>query len=281
MKQIGILFSILILALGLACAQDTKPAMEPAVQPDAANQFITLATTTSTENSGLLSYLNPLFTKETGIDVRVVAKGTGAALESARNGDADIVMVHSLKDEEKFVADGFGLKRLPLMHNDFILVGPESDPAHVKGLTITDAFKKLADSKLPFVSRGDQSGTHIKELEIWGSVGIKPEGDWYLSIGQGMSKALIMAGEKTGYTLADRGTFLSMQDKIPLKILSEGAPILANPYSIIVVNPEKHPHVKVDQAKKYAEWLLSEKGQKAIEGFKVAGQTLFFPDNLK
>ncbi len=281
MKQIGILLSILILALGSVCAQDTKPAMESAVQPDAATPFITLATTTSTENSGLLAYLNPLFTKETGIDVRVVAKGTGAALESARNGDADIVMVHSLRDEEKFVADGFGLKRLPLMHNDFILVGPESDPARIKGLTITDAFKKLADSKQPFVSRGDNSGTHVKEIEIWESISIKPEGDWYLSIGQGMSKALIMAGEKTGYTLADRGTFLSMQDKIPLKILSEGAPILANPYSIIVVNPDKHPHVKVDQAKKYAEWLLSEKGQKAIEGFKVAGQTLFFPDNLK
>lgn len=270
MKRISLKSMIVLLATGLA-------SILQAAQPD----FITLATTTSTENSGLLAYLNPMFTQETGIEVRVVAKGTGASLESARNGDADIVMVHSIKDEEKFVADGFGLARIPLMHNDFVLVGPETDPAAVKGKPVAKAFKSILEKKATFISRGDQSGTHVKENDIWGELKVTPEGDWYLSIGQGMGKALIMASEKLAYTLADRGTYVAMKDRLALSILSEGDDILANPYSIIVVNPAKHPHVKKDLAQKYADWLLSEKGQRAIEGFKVADQTLFFPDNLK
>jgi tungstate transport system substrate-binding protein len=264
MKKFLILIVLTLVFTGFAIAQE-KP-------------FITLSTTTSTDNSGLLGYLNPLFTQDTGIDVRVVAKGSGAALELARNGDADIVMVHSRDEEDIFLADGFGTKRYPLMHNDFILLGPPGDPAGIKGLEIIAALKKITESKSPFLSRGDQSGTHVKELALWKEAGITPQGDWYLSIGQGMGKTLTMTSEKQGYTLSDRGTYVSMKTQLQLIIVSEGAPGLLNPYCVIPVNPKRHPHVKAELAQKYADWLLSPKGQKLIADFKVGSEQLFFPD---
>ncbi len=240
--------------------------------------YITLATTTSTENSGLLGYLHPLFTKDTGIEVRVIAKGSGAALEMARNGDADIVMAHSRDDENTFMADGYGTKRYPLMHNDFILVGPKSDPARIMGLDIISALKKIAESKSTFISRGDNSGTHVKENQLWEEAAITPDSVWLLSVGQGMSKVLTIAAEKHAYTLSDRATWLALKDKLELIIVSERSPLLDNPYCVIPVNSSKHPHVKYDLTMKYVEWLISEKGQRLIGEFQVNGQTLFYPD---
>ncbi len=241
-------------------------------------RFITLATTTSTDNSGLLGYLHPEFTKDTGIDVHVIALGTGAALELARRGDADVVMVHCRYAEDEFVRNEDGSKRYPLMHNDFVLVGPPNDPAGISGKKAHEALERIAASKALFVSRGDNSGTYMKEMALWGNRKIDPGSGWYLSSGQGMGKTLVMADEKKAYTLTDRGTFLAFQDKLDLKILCSGGPELMNPYSVIPVNSQKHPHVKSKLVRIYVNWLLSPKGQKMIADFKAHGQQLFFPD---
>lgn len=250
-----------------------------AVERDS-DTFITLATTTSTENSGLLSYLHPEFKKATGITVRVIPRGTGAALKLGENGDCDVVMVHSRPRENAFVKSGFGVQRFDLMHNDFVLLGPVSDPARANGKPIVEALSLISKGSSPFVSRGDKSGTHSKEESLWKKAGIEP-GVFRQSVGQGMGKTLIIASEKQAYTLSDRGTWLAMKDKLALTIISQGAESLANPYSVIPVNPEKHPHVKADLVMKYVNWLLSEPCQKMINAYTRNGEQLFYADALK
>jgi len=257
----------------------------------AQDRVITMSTTTSTEASGLLEYLLPEFYKDTGITVRVMAKGTGAALRTAMEGNADVVFVHDLAREERFVAEGYGTKRYYVMYNDFIIVGPENDPAGIRDAqSAALAMKRIAAAKAPFVSRGDDSGTHSRERQLWTATGLpltdakSPQdgAGWYFSIGQGMGEALIFAQEKMGYVLADRGTYLHYKfgraEPFELEIIFEGGDMLKNPYGVIPVNPEKHPHVKFDLADTFAKWLVSERGQQVIGSYKLHGQPLFFPD---
>jgi len=240
-----------------------------------------LATTTSTENSGLLGVLLPAFEKETGLKVDVIAVGTGKALRLAENGDVDVVLVHDPELERKFVADGFGVERRAVMHNDFIIVGPAADPAHVRGdSSAAGALAKIAAAELPFVSRGDESGTHAKEKALWARAGLAPSGAWYKEAGQGMGAVLVMAGDLGGYTLTDRGTYLAMKAKLALEILVEGDPALFNPYGVIAVNPQRQPHVNFAGAMRFITWITSEEGQRTIAGFKVGDETLFTPDAL-
>lgn len=243
---------------------------------------ITVASTTSTQNSGLFDYLLPKFTADTGIEVRVVAVGTGQAIRLATNGDADVLLVHHPASEKKFVADGLGLARHPLMHNDFVLVGPAGDPAGVNGTSdIAAALRSIADGEHVFVSRGDDSGTHKKELELWQSAGLDPRpasGVWYRESGSGMGATLNVASAMAGYTLTDRASWLSFGNKGELDILVEGDARLHNPYAVIVVNPERHPHVHASEAQTFVDWLISPRGQAAIDAFRLEGQQLFFPD---
>jgi tungstate transport system substrate-binding protein len=244
--------------------------------------FIIVQSTTSTQNSGLFDHILPLFQKKTGIEVRVVAVGTGQALKNAKNGDGDVVFVHSKPDEEKFVAEGWGVKRYPVMYNDFIIVGPASDPAKIAGLKdAVEAFKKIAQAKAPFASRGDDSGTNKEELRLWKDAGIdasKASGDWYLETGSGMGATLNTAVGKQAYTLTDRGTWLSFANKDGFKVLVEGDTKLFNQYGVILVNPAKHPNVKVKEGRAFIDWLISDEGQAAIASYKIDGQQLFFPD---
>ena len=241
-----------------------------------------LATTTSTDNSGLLAVLHPPFEAKNNVRVDVIAVGTGKALKLGQNGDVDVVMVHAPASEIKFVEAGFGIERLPVMHNDFVILGPKDDPAGLADATsVKDALKKLAASGSSFVSRGDDSGTHKKELSLWNSADIIPGGDWYLAAGQGMGAVLQIANDKLSYTLADRGTFLAYKDKMDLVIVSEGDPALFNPYHVIVVNPERHAHVNLDLAQKYVDYLRGEEGQQIIRDFKINGELLFKPDVIK
>lgn len=269
----------------------------------AKEKAIILATTTSTENSGLLDYIHPDFTQKTGIKVKVVAKGTGAALKMAMDGNADIVMAHAKNRELKFVEEGYGIDRHEFMHNDFIIVGPASDPADIYGMTdAASALSKIAKfKKTPFISRGDNSGTHIKEQQLWknstadliednqdvmaeGQIknvkSIRPKGRWYLSVGQGMAKTFGIAYEKNAYTIIDRGTFIALSDKYKLKIMVEGDPKLFNQYSIMAVNPKKYPHVKYKYSKKYIDWILSPSTLKMIANYKIKGEQLFFPEKM-
>lgn len=242
---------------------------------------ITLATTTSTENSGLLAYLLPEFSKETGVDVRVIAVGSGKALKLGENGDVDVLLVHAPKDEAEFVKKGFGVNHRKVMHNDFVFVGPQSDSAVIgKVKSAPDVLKTIAATKSIFIARGDDSGTDKKEKELWAASTIVPSGDWYRVAGQGMEAVLIIANEKLGYTLTDRGTYLAIAGKIELKVLFEGDSLMFNPYGVIAVNPERHPNVKFKDATKFIEWLVSKKGQALIGGFKVNGKQLFYPDAL-
>ncbi len=253
----------------------------------AAEKSILISTTTSTENSGLLAYLLPIFEKETGIEVKVVAKGTGAAIKDGMDGNVDAILVHDTARENKFVEDGFGTKRYYVMFNDFVVIGDKNDPAKAKEAKSTEAaFKAIADAKAPFISRGDESGTHSKEAAIWAISGVElkdkypTDNSWYLSIGQGMGKTIIMTDEKLGYTLTDRATFYSMKYADPatteLEIVAEGFDNLLNPYGYIPVNPAKHPQAKVEEATIFGDWLVSDKGRAAIEGFKASGKQLFF-----
>ena len=248
----------------------------------AEDRFITLASTTSTEQSGLFAHLLPLFTKETGIAVHVVALGTGQALRVAANGDADAVLVHDRAAEEKFVADGFGIDRRGVMYNDFVLVGPAADPAGVKGYKdAAEAFWRLAAVGVPFISRGDGSGTHAMENRLWHAAGRDPAGErapWYLAAGQGMGPTLGMAAARDAYTLCDRGTWLGFRDRGGLGILVEGDPRLFNSYGIILVNPARFPHVKAAEARRFSDWLVSAKGQAAIAAFRIDGRQLFVPN---
>jgi tungstate transport system substrate-binding protein len=269
-------------------------------------KIIKMSTTTSTQASGLLDVLLPELEKDTGIKVKVIAKGTGAAIRDGMDGNVDVIFVHAKAREEKFIKDGYGTKRYAVMHNDFVILGPKNDPAAITGLKIaTEALNKIADAKAPFISRGDDSGTHTKEQALWQATGLSLEkqtstiikkgkksevtfihpvglGEWYLSIGQGMGKALTFADEKQAYVLADRGTFIKYKFgrdvPIELDVLCEGDPALANPYGVIPINPQKHPHVKYDLAKEFAQWLVSEKGQSVINGYRLLGKQLFYPD---
>jgi len=244
--------------------------------------FIVVQSTTSTRDSGLFDYILPKFKEETGIDVRVVAVGTGQALKNAENGDGDVVLVHSKPDEEKFVASGFGVKRYDVMYNDFVIVGPADDPAKIAGLDdAPEAFKKIAEAKSPFVSRGDESGTNKAELRLWADAGIDPKpasGTWYREAGSGMGATLNTAVGTHAYTLADRGTWLSFGNKRDFKILVEGDPKLFNQYGVILVNPEKHARVKAKEGQEFIDWLIGPEGQSAIASFKIDGEQLFFPD---
>lgn len=248
----------------------------------AAQKFITLASTTSTEQSGLFKHLLPIFEKKTGIQVRVVALGTGQALDLARRGDADVVFVHARSAEEKFVAEGHGVKRIPVMYNDFVVIGPRSDPARIGGgRDVVEAFKKIRASSAPFVSRGDRSGTHIAELELWKAAGIdipREKGPWYRDTGQGMGPALNTASSMGAYVLADRGTWLSFRNRGDLTILVEGDKRLFNQYGVILVNPQKHPNVKRTEGQAFVDWLVSPEGQKAIADYKIGGEQLFYPN---
>ena len=272
--------------------------------PVRAAEVLTLATTTSTENSGLLSHIHPAFEKATGARVKVVAKGTGASLQLARDGNADVILVHARAREDAFVAQGHGVMRRDVMYNDFVLIGPAADPAGIKGLrSASEALARIAAGKATFVSRGDGSGTHIKEQELWRKSGpsleeksvsmvvkgktktfasVRPKGDWYLAVGQGMGKTIILTTEKQAYTMTDRGTYwafaLADPPKTDLAVLCEGDSLLGNPYGVIAVNPEKHPHVNFDVARKYIEWITSPHTQQMIGSYTFRGKVLFFPN---
>ena len=238
-----------------------------------------LATTTSTQNSGLMEVLNPVFEAKHQVKVDVIAVGTGKALRMGENGDVDAVLVHAPQAEKEFVAQGFGIERQAIMHNDFVLLGPAHDPA---GLQATDTLKlamqQLAASGAEFISRGDDSGTHKKELSLWQLAAIEPAGQWYIAAGQGMGAVLTMANDKLAYTLADRGTYLAYKNKLELKLVYANDETLFNPYHIILVNPDKHPHVNTELAKQYSEFLQSEQGQDIIRNYRVGGEVLFHPD---
>lgn len=239
-----------------------------------------LATTTSTQDSGLLDYLLPAFEEEYGVTVDVIAVGTGQALELGRNGDADVLLVHTRAREDEFVEQGFGSARYDVMYNDFAIVGPASDPADIGGMAdAVAAFQQIAGSESLFVSRGDDSGTHAKELAVWKQANVPPEGSWYISAGQGMGEVLNMANELQAYTLADRATFVAMQDKLALVILVEGDKLLFNPYGVIPVNPEKQPQVNAELAQQFVDWLVSVPSQELIASYEVNGQQLFVPNS--
>lgn len=272
------------------------------------DKVLKMSTTTSTESSGLLDLLLPAYEKATGVKVKVIAKGTGAAIRDGQDGNVDVVFVHAKGREEAFVAEGYGTKRYAVMHNDFVIIGPNADPAGIKGSSDAGAsLKKIAEAKQQFVSRGDDSGTHTKEQSLWERSGIalvdqtqtlvsggakkeityKRPADsdaWYLSVGQGMGKVITFAEEKQAYTMSDRGTFIKFKygktPAVDLEVLCEGGVDLANPYGVIPVNPKKHPQVQYDLAVQFADWLVSAEGQKVIGDYKLEGQQLFFPDAL-
>ncbi|HEY0569551.1 MAG TPA: substrate-binding domain-containing protein, partial [Xanthobacteraceae bacterium] len=247
----------------------------------AQDRSILVASTTSTQDSGLFGHLLPLFKAKTGIDVKVVAQGTGQALDTGRRGDADVVFVHAKPQEEKFVADGFGIKRHPVMYNDFVLIGPRHDPAGVKGSDIAAAFRGIKQKQAPFISRGDRSGTHAAELALWQAAGIeiaKDKGPWYKDIGQGMGAALNTASASNAYVLADRGTWLAFKNRGELGIVVEGDNRLFNQYGVILVNAARHPHVKKELGQTFIDWLISPEGQAAIADYRIEGQPLFFPN---
>lgn len=242
---------------------------------------IVVASTTSTQDSGLFGYLLPIFKAKTGIEVKVVAQGTGQALDTGRRGDADVVFVHARSAEEKFLAEGFSLKRYPVMYNDFVLIGPQSDPVGVKGKDIVTALQTIKAKAAPFISRGDRSGTHIAELNLWKEAAIDiatDHGPWYREIGQGMGAALNMASASNAYVLSDRGTWLAFKNRGDLAIVVEGDKRLFNQYGVMLVNPAKYPSVKKDLGQQFIDWLVSPDGQKTIAGYKINGQQLFYPN---
>jgi tungstate transport system substrate-binding protein len=249
---------------------------------DASDKSIVVASTTSTQDSGLFGHILPLFKKKTGISVKVVALGTGQALDTARRGDADVVFVHAKSAEEKFLAEGHGVKRYPIMYNDFVLVGPKSDPAGIKGMKdVTAALKEIMTKNASFISRGDRSGTYIAELDLWKAAGVdidKEKGPWYKEIGQGMGAALANATASEAYVLSDRGTWLSFRNKSELVIEVEGDKRLFNQYGVMLVNPAKHPNVQKESGQVFIDWLISPEGQKAIADYKINGEQLFHPN---
>jgi tungstate transport system substrate-binding protein len=265
------LFALLAVVLSISLPHRPAPAEE---------KFITVASTTSTEQSGLFGHILPMFTAKTGIAVRVIAQGTGQALQTASRGDADMVLVHDPESEKTFVAEGSGVARHPVMYNDFVLVGPSADPAGVKGMAdAVAAMKEIAASGAPFASRGDESGTHKAELRLWKQAGLDPKGQgWYRETGSGMGPTLNTAAGLGAYALTDRGTWLAFKNRQDLAILVEGDKHLFNQYGAILVNPKRHPHVKTEWAQAFIDWLISPEGQHAIAEYKIDGQQLFFPN---
>jgi tungstate transport system substrate-binding protein len=267
--------------LALSCLATLAVLFASLLPAAAQERVITVASTTSTEQSGLFGHLLPRFTHKTGIAVKVVALGTGQALEVGRRGDADVVFVHDPAAEEMFVSQGFGVKRIPVMYNDFVLIGPKSDPARIAGKDVVEALRAIAAAGAPFVSRGDGSGTHAAELRYWKSAGIdlnKFNRPWYREIGQGMGPALNTASASNAYVLADRGTWLSFKNRGDLAILVEGDQRLFNQYGVILVNPAKHPHVKAGEGQAFIDWLVSGEGQSVIAEYRIGGEQLFFPN---
>lgn len=245
----------------------------------AADDYITLASTTSTENSGLFGAIIPAFTEESGIEVRVVAVGTGQAFEIARRGDADSLLVHDTAGEEQFVADGYATERLDVMYNDFVIVGPSDDPAGISDSeTVSDAMQRIAESESPFASRGDDSGTHRAELRLWEDAGVTPQGEWYRELGSGMGPTLNTASGMNAYSFTDRATWVAFENPQDLTLLFEGDDALFNQYGSLLLSAEQHPHLKHELAAQWHEWLVSEEGQQAIADFKVGGEQLFFPN---
>jgi tungstate transport system substrate-binding protein len=248
----------------------------------AQDKSIVVSSTTSTQDSGLFGHILPLFKQKTGIEVKVIAQGTGQALDTGRRGDADVVFVHAKSAEEKFLAEGQGVKRYPVMYNDFVLIGPKSDPAGIKGMKdVGAALKAIMAKGAPFISRGDRSGTHIAEINLWKASGVdieKEKGPWYKSIGQGMGAALNTAQGSNGYVLSDRATWINFKNKGDLEIVVEGDKRLFNQYGVMLVNPEKHPNIKKDLGQQFIDWLVSPEGQKAIADYKIDGQQLFYPN---
>jgi len=280
-----LVLSMALIAGGCAEGPAAEPEEEETVEEvdepkkELIDDSITLATTTSTYDSGLLDFLNPIFTEQTGLEIEVISQGTGAALETGKRGDADVLLVHDRASELELVEEGYFVDRYDVMYNDFILVGPEYDPAGVKDEdAVIDGLIMIAGSESIFVSRGDDSGTHRMEERLWEDTGIDPAGkDWYLSIGQGMGDTLNMTNELLGYTLTDRGTYVSMMENLELVIVLEGDPVLINQYGVMAVNPNEHPHVKYDYTVMYIEFLMSDEGRELINYYQVSNETLFFP----
>lgn len=276
LSRLGIVAAAMVAFLG------NETGMGSASKARADDKTVLVASTTSTQDSGLFGHLLPLFKAKSGIDVRVIAQGTGQALDTGRRGDADVVFVHARGQEEKFVADGFGVKRHPVMYNDFVLIGPASDPAGVRGgKDIAAALRAIRDKSAVFISRGDRSGTHSAELALWKLAGIDitaAKGPWYRDIGQGMGAALNAAVASGGYVLSDRGTWIAFKNKGDLAIAVEGDKRLFNQYGVILVSPSKHPHVKAAPGQAFIDWLVSREGQSAIASFRVNGEQLFFPN---
>jgi tungstate transport system substrate-binding protein len=263
--------SLAFVAFAATCAM-ALPAL-------AQERFITVASTTSTEQSGLFGHILPQFEAATGIEVRVVAQGTGQALETGRRGDADVVFVHARSAEEAFVAEGAGIERHPVMYNDFVIVGPADDPAGIEGKDdVVEALAAIAAAGATFASRGDDSGTHKAELRFWQEAGIEPAGTWYRELGSGMGPTLNTSAELPAYTLTDRATWLNFSNRGPLEILVEGDPELFNQYGVILVDPARHPHVKAEDGQAFIDWLISDEGQAAIADYRIGGQQLFFPN---
>ncbi|MFZ5966381.1 MAG: substrate-binding domain-containing protein [Bacillota bacterium] len=287
MKKMAVLSLCLLLILSVmaGCAKPEPQTPETPVteEPKVENSSIIMATTTSTENSGLLDYLLPVFQEDTGIEAKVVAVGTGQALKMGEDGEADVLLVHAKSSEEEFVKAGHGLERFDVMYNDFVLIGPKEDTLNLKETAAADIAKALtliSEKQGKFVSRGDDSGTHKAELKLWKAAGIEPTGEWYVSAGKGMGDTIQMANEMLGYTLSDRATYLSMKDKLDLEIVVEGDTKLFNQYGVIAVNPNKNDKINHEGAQKFVEWILSEKGQKLIGEFGKAefGEPLFIPN---
>ena len=268
MRNLSFVIAFTLAQISLASAQDKS---------------IVVASTTSTQDSGLYGFILPLFKQKTGIDVKVIAQGTGQALDTARRGDADVVLVHAREAEEKFIAEGFGVKRYSVMYNDFVIIGPKDDPASIKGArNVAFALQTIKAKGAPFISRGDNSGTHIAEINLWKDVGIdikKEAGPWYKSIGQGMGAALNVAAASGAYVMSDRGTWISFKNKADLVIAVEGDKLLFNQYGVILVNPAKHPHVKKELGQQFIDWLISDEGQKAIANYKINGEQVFWPQH--
>ena len=274
------LAALLIAGVASGCCTDRKVTTDEPAAAAVETRSIKLATTTSTDNSGLLDELLPAFAKKHGIEVKVISVGTGKALKHGEAGDVDVILVHARGAEDRFVAEGFGVNRRDVMHNDFVILGPAADPAGIRGTEdVAAALKKIAAAKAAFFSRGDESGTHKKEMQLWRAAGVSPEGGaWYMPAGQGMGAVLTLADEKLAYTMADRGTWLAYRGKLDLLVLVEGDPRLFNPYGVIAVNPARHPHVRYQLVMEFIGWLTSAEGQAIIGDFRRDGELLFHPD---
>ncbi len=276
-KQVLLLFAVICISAAVLFAGGSKETSGETPAPE--NERIILATTTSTDNSGLLDYLLPVFEEKTGYKVDVIAVGTGAAIGLGEKGDADVILVHAREKEDAFLDAGYGVNRQDVMYNDFVLIGPESDPAGIQEAEdAAEAMALIAENGSDFISRGDNSGTHFKELNLWEAASLSPGGDWYKEAGQGMGAVITMANDMQGYTLADRGTYIAMRDTIDLVVLFDGDPVMFNPYGIIAVNPEKHPHVNAAGAQALIDWIVGEEGQSMIADYKMKGDQLFYPD---